>query len=96
MPRNTTLALPIGTWTQLTNGDTTAIRVQIFSGGPVQLMATAGATPPVSTDGAILLSSPTILPANYLLADLWPGVAGATRVYAFTGSGGTTVSVSHA
>ena len=96
MPQNTTLALPIATWTQLTDADISAIRVQIITGGPVQLMATVGAVPPGSAAGAITLSGTAILSANLLLAELWPGVAGANRVYAYTGSGGTTVSLSHA
>lgn len=96
MPQNTTLALPIATWTQLTDADVSAFRLQIIRGGPVQLMATVGAVPPASLAGAITLSDAAILPANLLLAELWPGVAGASRVYAYTGSGGTTVSLSHA
>lgn len=97
MPRNAFVAIPARTWTQITAGDVSAIRAQIVRGRAVYLQATVGEVAPTSDDGAIAVQAGAILAANLLLAEIWPGVAGATRVYAYADNdGGATISVSHA
>ena len=52
MARTDTLTVPATGWLQLTNSDATAVTFQVKSGA-VQLVATIGATPPVSDDNAV-------------------------------------------
>ncbi len=97
MPRNAPVVVPINTWTQITANDITTLRVQILEGKSTYLLATVGAVPPSSLDGAIAMAPGQILAANLLLSELFPGVSGANRVYAFCPTqGGSTLSVSHA
>lgn len=97
MPRNAFVTIPPGAWTQITSGDVSALRAQIVRGREVYLQATVGAVAPTSEGGSISLRAGTILAANLLLAEIWPGVAGATRVYAYVDSvDGAIISVSHA
>jgi len=92
MAQNTTIAVPAKTWTLLTNSDTTNITFQ--AGGSVSVKATVGASAPTTLDGAIGYTEGTG-EANTALADIFTGVAGANRVYAYS-FGGTSVAVSHA
>jgi hypothetical protein len=94
MPANTTIALSAGTWTALTDNGISAARVQNGGGVPIYIQATTGGVP-ASTDGAITLNSGSILPSSLSLADLFPGVTGASRIYAYA-LGAGKVSVSHA
>lgn len=94
MARNDDVALTAGEWVQLTNANATAIRVHNFIGYPVILQATAGTTPPPSRGGAITLQSGGTLAADLTIAQLWPGVAGANRLWAMSDIS-MTVSVSH-
>lgn len=93
MAQNTDIALTDGAWTQLTDADVSAIRVQNRSGYMVLLQATAAAVAPTSSNGCVEIESKEILAADITLAEIWPGVTGAARVWAW-GSG--VVSVSHA
>ena len=93
MARNANIPLDPSVWTQITNADVTALRVQSLSGCTIRLMATAGAVAPTDDEGALTLMPNAILASDLTLADLWPGVAGANRVYA---KGAGDVSVSHA
>lgn len=95
MPRNTDVAVPASTWTPLTNADVTALRAQNRSGFGVLLQATNGAIPPSDLTGTIELRGGETLAADLTLAQLWPGVSGANRVYAWCALP-VTVSVSHA
>ena len=95
MPSNTTISLPPKTWTQITTADVIALRVQNQSGYDIRLMATAGAVAPASSAGSIMLRPYEALAADLSLSYLWPGVAGANRVYAICETG-AEVSVSHA
>jgi hypothetical protein len=94
MPQNTTTSLTANTWTQVTNADVTAIRICNLGTEPIWVMATAGATPPSNTNGALPIQPGEIMPANLTLADLFPGVAG-TRVYV-RAPNASRVSISHA
>ena len=95
MPQNTDVSIPARTWTSITVNDVTAIRAVNLGTSPILLMATVGATPPVSTAGAIPLMPKEVLAADLTLAQLWPGTAGANRVYAYADAA-VAVSVSHA
>lgn len=95
MPRNQTVTINARQWTELTGGDATAIRVQSLTGNTVKILATSGTTPPTDDGGAIELADQDVIGANYTLADLWPGVAGARRVWGWC-QYRANVSVSHA
>ncbi|HMT45530.1 MAG TPA: hypothetical protein PKE59_00285 [Novosphingobium sp.] len=95
MARNDDVTLPAGAWTLITNSDVTALRVQNLGSGAVYIKARVGAGAVSSRAGSICLDSLAMLPATTPLADLFPGVEGASRVYALSDSGGV-VSVSHA
>lgn len=94
---NATTAVPANTWTQLTTSDVTALRLQ-HSGARIWIMATVGAVPPAGSPSgmaSIAVDPLRILATDVTLAMLWPGVTGATRVYAFCDVP-NAVSVSHA
>lgn len=95
MPRNSDVLCPAGVWTQLTNGDVTALMVHNPSSLSVLLKATAGTTAPVDTGGGIMLGPKETLTAATELAHLWPGVSGANRVWAYPGDP-VSLGVSHA
>jgi hypothetical protein len=95
MARNDDVALTRGTWAQLTNANAAALRVANISGYGLTLQATAGATAPESRAGSLVLGALQVLAADLTIAQLWPGVAGANRVWAMPDID-CTVSVSHA
>ncbi len=92
MARNENVEVPAKTWTELTNTDVTEITFQV--GDPVHIVGTVGATPPTSVGGSIRYPEGTG-ERNVALSELFPGVSGATRVYAWSFSG-SAVTVSHA
>lgn len=93
--RNDNVTLAANAWTQITDGDVTAIRVQNIGTGAVWVKARVGAGALASLGGAICLDPLMMIGADMPLADLFPGVSGANRVYAWSEVGGL-VSVSHA
>jgi hypothetical protein len=95
MAQNTTISLAAGTWTLLTDGNVTALRVVNLGEEPIWLQATVGTTPPTTPAGALPLQPGPVLAADLTLAQLFPGVTGANRVYALAPRA-TSVSVSHA
>ena len=95
MARNDNVAIPALTWTQLTNANATAIRVQSVSGSEMRLQATNGVTAPTTQVGVIVLAGGAVLAADLTIAQLWPGVTGANRVWAFA-TAASVASVSHA
>lgn len=97
MPANALITIPSATWTLLTSNDVTALRLQPL-GGDLYFMGTVGAVAPVGVPsdlGAPVLQSLQFLAADLTLAQLFPGVTGATRVYGYNQTG-VRVSVSHA
>lgn len=94
MPQNATVSVPAGAWTQLTNADVSAIRAQNLNGYPIKIMGTVGAVAPTTDAGAIVLAAGQAIAADLTLAQLFPGVTGANRVYAFSDAP-ALVSVSH-
>lgn len=95
MPQNADVSLTQGVWAQLTNADVTALRVQNLNGYHVHIKATVGANAPTTLAGSIILPPFGAIATDLTLAQLFPGVTGANRVYAFCLNAGL-VSVSHA
>lgn len=94
MAQNTTVNIASATWTQITNGDTARITFQNISGNFVIVKATAGATAPTDLTGGIRYN-PGQGERNVLIADLFPGLTGGNRVYAYSADG-AAMMVSHA
>lgn len=94
MARNENVTIPQNTWTQLTNADATAVRVQNIGGLTLYLRGTADSTAPTNDSGAILLRPMETITADVTLESLFPS-GGASRLWAWCGGPGT-VSVSHA
>ena len=95
MARNNNVEIPPAVWTQLTNADASSIRVQSVSATEMRLQATTGVTAPSTLLGTIVLGGGNVLAADLTIAQLWPGVDGAPRVWAFANTG-SVASVSHA
>jgi len=96
MPSNADLSIPALTWTQLTTNDIGAIRVtNISSGAMILLKATVGITAPTDRDGAIPLAAGSTWAADLTIAQVWPGISGANRIWAFS-QDASRASVSHA
>lgn len=93
MARTDTVSVPAGTWIQLTNSDATKATFQVRS-GEIYLVATVGAVAPTDFDNALFYSVRQG-EAAISLADLAPGTAGATRLYAYGVSANTNVYISH-
>lgn len=93
--RNDNVTLAASAWTQITDGDVTAIRVQNIGTGTVWIKARVGAGALASLGGSICLDPMMTIGADTPLTELFPGVSGANRVYAWSEAGGI-VSVSHA
>lgn len=93
MARNDTLTVPAGQWTLLTNANVTSCRFFNVGSGEILVQATQGTSPPSSFGGAIPFTHS--MGDTRSLAELFPGVAGANRLWAWCAINGT-VSVSHA
>lgn len=94
MAQNTTKSVAAAAWTQLTDANITAITFQNISGNFVLIKGTVGATAPTTADGAIRYN-PGQGERNALLTDLFPGLSGVNRLYAWAQDGAQVV-VSHA
>lgn len=94
MPRNSNVSIPANAWTQITANDITAITFQNLSGAEILIKGTVGANAPTDASGAIRYGS-DLGERNASLADLFPGISGANRVYALCPLAGS-VMVSHA
>ena len=91
--RNTTLTIPPSAWTEITDNDVSSITFQVGSQN-VWIIATDGAIPS-GFDGA-LFYEPRQGEVNVALADLFPGVTGATRVFVYSIYAESKITVSHA
>lgn len=94
MAQNTTLSITASTWTLLTDSNVSSITFQNVGSNHILVKGTVGATPPSNSNGAIRYN-PGQGERNVLLTDLFPGVSGATRIYAWA-EAATPVVVSHA
>ena len=93
MPKNDTDHIPGGAWVQLTNADVTAITFANVGTNVVRVTATVGAIAPTSIRGSI--PYPPGWGECRDLSEIWKGVPGANRVWAYAGQP-TDVFVSHA
>lgn len=94
MPQNLTIPV-LTTWTLLTDANVTEITFQNTGSGAFFLRGTVGANQPSASEGG-LVYRPNEGEVKRLLADLFPGVSGANRVYARATSLATEAFVSHA
>lgn len=95
MARNTVVDLPAATWVQLTDADVSAASFQNRGGLDIYVAATAGTTAPSDLSGAVLFRPGLGVESGTALADIWPGVSGAARLWAYAPAGGAAW-VSHA
>ena len=93
MAQNTTKAIPAAAWTQLTDADITSITFQNLGRDFILVKATTDTTAPTDASGA-LRYNPGQGERNVLLSDLFPGLSGADRLWAYS-TQGTAVLVSH-
>ena len=94
MPQNTTKNLAAAAWTQLSDANIATVTFQNISGSFVLVKGTVGATAPTDLTGAIRYN-PGQGERNVLLTDLFPGLSGVNRLYAYSQDGASVV-VSHA
>ena len=94
MPQHTTVHVPAGSWKELTSADITDITFQNTGSNYVLIQATVGSVEPTSKGGA-LRYNPGQGERKAAIADLFPGVAGANRVWAYAESI-SSVTASHA
>ena len=94
MAQNTTITVPAGAWTQLTDADITSITFQNIGSNHFLVKATTDGTAPTNYAGAIRYN-PGQGERNVALSDLFPGLAGRDRLWAYA-TDATQVVVSHA
>jgi len=92
--RTTTITVPRNTWTQLTDNDVASITFQILSRDLVMIKATTDTTAPTTSAGAVAYQQGQG-ERNVAMADLFPGLSGADRLWAFS-QNDSEVMVSHA
>ena len=95
MAQNTTINLPAGAWTQITANDVTAARWINTGAATIWVQATTDTTAPTTTAAAIPYEPRQGERSSVLLSDLWAGLTGADRLWAYCDVVGQ-VSVSHA
>ena len=97
MAQNTTVTVPEGVWTELTDANITGLTFLVKGpqGADVYIEATTGASPTADDlDGAVSYR-PGQGERNVALSDLFPGVTGADRVWAYSTNGPAQIFVSH-
>jgi len=94
--RDAKVAVARATWTQLTDGDiATDISLALLNNATVFLQATTDGTAPTTKDGLPLLSYGDGW-SEATIAQKFPGVASATRVWAFSPDRAVDIYISHA
>lgn len=94
MPQNTSIGIEAA-WQLLTDANVTEATFQVIGSGAIYVIGTNGTTPP-SASALGLLYRPGEGEAKRLLADMFPGVSGANRLWAKSASTNSQVFVSHA
>lgn len=94
MPQQNTISVPAEAWTLLTDADVTNVTFLVRSNAPVYIMATNGVGAPSGLTGAIPYHSGQG-ERNVAVADLFPGVTSANRLYAWCARGANVV-IGHA
>ncbi|MGH1417152.1 MAG: hypothetical protein ACRBB0_26950 [Pelagimonas sp.] len=93
MPRNATIPAVQNQWTELTDGDvSTQVMFQNKGGYSVHFQATADANAPTSLGGAVEYQPGQ--GERDTLANVFPGVSGAVRLWVFAQVGGS-VAIQH-
>jgi hypothetical protein len=82
MAQNATINTTANDWVLLTDSNIATITFQNIGSNHILIKATVGASAPTSTDGAIRYN-PGQGERNSALTDMFPGIAGANRVYAY-------------
>ena len=95
MPQHTNKPVGPANWAELTDATVTAITFQNVGSSPVVVTATNGPAAPANEAGGLTYAAGQG-ESNRSLADLVPGVTGATRVWARSVNGTPQVFVSHA
>lgn len=94
MAQNTSITLTAKDWTQLTDADITSITFQNIGGYHMLVKATTDATKPTDAAGSIRYN-PGQGERNVAMTDLFPGLSGADRLWAYADQP-VSVFVSHA
>ena len=96
MAKSANVAVPAQTWTQLTSGNVSSITFQnIGKEHDMFVLGTVGEVAPTGApDGAVQYNTGQG-ELNAAMTDLFPGVSGANRVYAWS-EHGTEAAVNHA
>lgn len=95
MPQNTPLSVS-NTWQLLTDDNVTHITFQVIGAHPIYILGTNGTTQPSAAAVGVIYSHAQG-ERRAALADLFPGVPSANRVWARTvANAGSIVFVSHA
>jgi hypothetical protein len=81
-------------WVELTTSDATLVTFQNVGLATVYIKGSVGSVVPSDMDG-VLEFPPASQAASYLLSDLFPGIAGVNRLWAYSDSV-TSVMISHA
>ena len=85
---------PVRRWIELTTADVTTVTFQNIGNYTVYVKGTAGATAPIDT-GGVLEMPPASIAITYALADIFPGITGVNRLWAYADTE-TYVTISHA
>ena len=99
--RNAVVTLPVGVWTQITNGAATGdISLELLSGGPIAIQATsAESAPSTNPEEAFSLEIRGDGWSEATIVEKFPGVAGADHLWGRPinpSNGSAKVHVSHA
>lgn len=96
MAQNETFALAEDTYTLLTAADTGVVTLSNNSASePIYLIPTTDDTEPTDLDGAIVLKAGDRI-VNTDLEELFPGLAGVDRLWAFAHDPGASIMISAA
>lgn len=95
MPQNANVTLPANVWTLITPNDVTDVTFMNTSMYDIWIMGTVGAVAPTVNGPAGLRYTSMTGEAKQPVADLFLGVSGVNRLYAFCKEAGE-VFVSHA
>ena len=96
MPQNTMIQVG-SSWTLLTDDNVTAVTFQNKGNYTVEVTATAGTTPPATNAAGIDYPYPMGERSIITLAETFPGISGASRLWARVMQGAAgAVFISHA
>lgn len=85
---------PVRRWIELTTADASYVTFQNIGNATVYLKGTVGATAPIDATG-VLEFPPAAQAVSYLLSDMFPGISGVNRLWAYADAE-TYVTISHA